>query len=539
MTKATSSNPAKRHTAATYIDPGINIHRGNPFIAALPPSQSKKEALRDLRRRLIGTDEERALPAHLRLHLVENLSRAFIPMDVHWYIEQRISSLLRNGYISRNPILDGQYWNASGRQGELMSDMPTGSNVDFETTGSGFMILGGSGNGKTTAVQRVLRRYPQVIEHTEYNGKPCAYSQIVWLRLEAPENSSLQELVLTFFEEIDVLLGSNYFKSHGGNGRYSLRQMIPTIPAVINAHAIGMIIFDELQNLKPNRSGGHLTILNFLMKLINVTRVPIVTIGTFGAAKILCSQFRLLRRITSGGGLIWERMSYGPLWQLFVEQLMGYQYLKLVTPYSNRLAAVLYDETQGITAYAVSVFQEAQRLAIDAGKDEVITEKLLRSAGQRQTEMVRTVIKALKDNKPQLVPVMEDVFMLDLERFIGSPMAFTEGAIPTGLPIAARPSTQSKELLEDLGVPPAAVGDSTDTTAEPAAEPAKSRTADNAEGQSVPTVDTLERQGAIESTEADKALLACITKNLEKKISPVEIAESKGFLREVATYLPV
>lgn len=314
------------------------------------------------------------------------------------------------------------------------------------------MILGGSGNGKTTAVQRSLYQYPQHIVHTKYRGQPFPFHQIVWLRLEAPEKCSLQELVSTFFIEVDRVIGTNYFETHGGKGRLPPSVTVPKIPAIINAHGIGMIVFDELQNLRVDGSAGHLNILNFLMKVINVTNVPIVTIGTYQAAKVLCDQFRLLRRLTSGGALIWDRMAYGALWKVFVEVVWQYQCLKQITPYSDRLAARLYWETQGITAYAISVFQQVQRMAIHAGGDEVITETLLEAAAKKQTEAVRIVIRALREGKPSLCSVMDDVFMVDLDRFISTFATYSQGGAPVELPSVVQPSKPAAELIADLGV---------------------------------------------------------------------------------------
>ena len=457
--------PLQQGQPAVYSDAGLEIYAGNPLIEALPRIQSGDEARVSLRRKPRLLPEDRAKPPHIRLHLVEELKRVFIPMAVHETIERTISTLLRDSYVARNPLPDAKYWHTARLQAPLI-DAADDNDADLESAGRGFMILGGSGNGKTTCVRRVLRRYPQHVIHTSYKGEACHLHQIVWLRLEAPENCSLQELISTFFEEVDKVVGTNYYQSHGGSGKLPPRVTIPRIPAIIAAHAIGIIVFDELQNLKPNRSGGHLMILNFLMKLINVTQVPVVTIGTFQAAKVLCEEFRLLRRITAGGGLIWDRMSYGATWKTFVTQMWRHQCLQSKTAYSDRFAAILYWWTQGIADYAVSTFQEVQRMAIASGGDEAITEALLIAAAEKQTRSVRAVMTALRDGNPKLCAIMNDVFMVDMDRFISTFSTYSQGGAPMEMPVVVTSKTACDELVADLGdsiagtCPPKAAGKS-------------------------------------------------------------------------------
>lgn len=522
----------ERGVAAKYGDPGLEIYRGNPFLEALPNIPTADETVVELSRTPRIGDDVGTLEPHLRVHLVEEVGKIFVPLEIHENIAQRISCLLRNGYVARNPLNDGEYWARAEEQGSRMNTSPDAAG-SLETTGNGFMILGGSGNGKTTTVQRILHRYPQLIRHTKYKSKPFSYNQIVWLRLEAPERCSLQELILTFFAEIDALLGTDYYRSHGGNGRLSPAVMVPRIAAIVHAHAIGMIVFDELQNVRPDKSGGHLYVLNFLTKLINVTQIPVVTIGTFQAAKILCAQFRLLRRITSGGGVIWDRMDYGPFWKVFVKQLWKHQCLVKATPYSDWFAAILYEATQGIAAYAVAVFQETQRLAINLGGDEAITENLLRSAAEKQTGMVKTVIRALKNGNPESLPIMDDVFMPDLDWFISTSLTFSKGEVPQRTPPPRVPREPSKELRADLGDPVV------ENTAEvvPNSPPTPEETGSSEHQKKILPGKTKEepkpkrRSKAVTAGEPTALLLAMRAAS-ETKIALGDTASECGFLRD-------
>lgn len=55
---------------------------------------------------------------------------------------------------------------------DLMSDALMRGNASAASIGGGnsFSVIGVSGLGKSTALQRVLSLFPQVIEHTQYHG---------------------------------------------------------------------------------------------------------------------------------------------------------------------------------------------------------------------------------------------------------------------------------------------------------------------------------------------------------------------------------
>src|SRR5205814_1633704 len=80
-----------RQTVAQYLDQDIERYRGNPFIEALPPIFTEDQAMDLLARYPKYDEKERLLPAHLRLHLVLNVSECFVCLPVHLDLEQRFS----------------------------------------------------------------------------------------------------------------------------------------------------------------------------------------------------------------------------------------------------------------------------------------------------------------------------------------------------------------------------------------------------------------------------------------------------------------
>ncbi|WP_164722734.1 ATP-binding protein, partial [Enterobacter hormaechei] len=69
-------------------------------------------------------------------------------------------------------------------------------------------IVGLSGIGKTTAIDAVLRTYPdQVIRHEIYQGSRLPITQIVWLKVTCPENGSISSFCREFARQLDQALG--------------------------------------------------------------------------------------------------------------------------------------------------------------------------------------------------------------------------------------------------------------------------------------------------------------------------------------------
>ncbi|MBW9234345.1 ATP-binding protein, partial [Leptospira santarosai] len=132
--------------------------------------------------------------------------------------------------------------------------------------------------GKSTSVNRVLSNFPQVIIHNEYNGQHFNQIQLVWLKLDAPSTSSLKALCLQFFMKVDEILGTNNYKKYVSRNA-SVDIMLPLISQLAQNIGLGLLIIDEIQNIK-NRGADQ--IMNFFVSLINAG-VNLALIGTPGA----------------------------------------------------------------------------------------------------------------------------------------------------------------------------------------------------------------------------------------------------------------
>jgi len=393
---------------ATYQDPLVPLYRGNPLIEALPAINSTEDAYRRLAYFPEYQGNHRHLPNEIRLHLIYNANQFFKPNWVHLDLEQRISRLLRAGYLARNPCARG-YWQEINERVEDASDP-----LRLRATATGFNLVGISGIGKSTAVEAVLQLYPQVLIHHQYGERAFSFVQVVWLKLDCPFDGSIKGLCVNFFQELDAILGTDYYKSYARRGRASTDELLGHMKRLTALHGLGCLVIDEIQHLSVAKSAGISRMLNFFVQMVNTMGLPVVLVGTYKALPLLTSEFRQARRASGQGDFVWERMQPGEIWQMFVETLWQYQYVKIPSPLTAQLSEVLYDASQGITDFAVKAYLLAQMRAISTGIETVNTD-LIRSVALDSFRLASEVLEALRTNDWQKLKLVPDIQLVDLE----------------------------------------------------------------------------------------------------------------------------
>ncbi|WP_047154582.1 ATP-binding protein [Aneurinibacillus tyrosinisolvens] len=403
---------------AEYKEQLVKEYQNNPFSESLPPILTKEETIDRLAVYPPFHEEERLLDGHVRFHLIQRLFQYFQPLGIHLDLESRISRLIRQGYLARNPFKP-EYARSlqEGHQMVLRGNIELTSNEVFRTTSSGLTILGASGLGKTTAINRILGMLPQVIVHSNYKGNKFSMYQLVWLKLDLPFDGSIKGLCLDFFRKVDDLLGTTYYKKFG-SARQPIASMQPAMATIATNYGLGLLCIDEIQHLSTAKSQGSEKMLNFFVTLMNMFALPIVLIGTNKSMNVLQSQFRQARRGSGQGDMVWERMNRGELsWDLFVEGMWDFQWTRKPTPLTQELKDVLYDECQGITDIAVKIYAMSQVRAISTGKEE-ITASLIRKVAKENFRLVQPMILALKNGDIKKIAQYEDLRPIEIDAFL-------------------------------------------------------------------------------------------------------------------------
>jgi hypothetical protein len=403
---------------AVYLPQVVEDYKDNPFIEALPPILSLSEAV-DAMTVTPGYNEvERELDVHYRFHCVQRLFRYFQPLDTHLDIEQRISRAIRQGYVSRNPL--GPQYAQRIRQCAEATEARSFEATDFrsvKSTAAGFTIIGMSGVGKTTAVERVLSLYPQCITHVQYGEQPFYLKQLTWMKLDCPYDGSIKGLCLSFFAEADRILDASYSKRF--HSATTVDAMIPKMAHIASAHGIGLLVIDEIQHLSMAKSGGSEKMLNFFVTLVNTIGIPVLLIGTTKAMSILQSEFRQARRGSGQGDLLWDRMQNDTSWRIMLQSMWEYQWTTKHCPLAAELEQALYDESQGIIDIAVKLYALAQIKAIADGT-ETVTPASIREVAAERLRLVKPMLDALRAGDKKKLLQYEDIRPISVEDYIAA-----------------------------------------------------------------------------------------------------------------------
>ena len=335
----------------------------------MPPFLLGDEPVRLLAHYPKYKEEDRALPPELRYHLTTKVRHFFEPLPIVQDLRQRFDSMLRSGYEERNPPERGFWSNLDGKLETLKLNILTPQDQLYTRllplTALGFTILGMSGVGKTKAIEAILSLYPQLIIHSKYHNRDFNWLQVVWLKLECPYDGSTKGLCQNFLAALDSVLGTNYLKQYGRDGKASKNEMMLHIARLASIHTLGMLVIDEVQRISKASSGGVGEMLNFFTELVNTVGVPIVLVGTYKALSVLMGEFHQARRGSGQGDLHWFPMKEDSVWKQFVESLWDYQYTREKTDLTPQLSHTLYEVSQGITDIAVQAYMLAQRRAIN------------------------------------------------------------------------------------------------------------------------------------------------------------------------------
>ena len=391
---------------AVYREQVIKEYQNHPLIEALPEIYSKSDVVELLSFYPFFDKQARELEGQHRLHLIQRLFNVFQVLPAHIDMESRISRLIRQGYIGRNP-LNPMYASTMIQGHEAILSK---SNLWFnQAIPRSFTIIGPSGVGKSTAVAKILELMPQVIVHSEYKKRELNFTQLVWLRLECPHDGSVKGLVNQFFISVDGLLGTSYFNKYGRSNKLSVNTLIPIMTQVCRSIGLGILVIDEIQNISLRGTGANL-MLNFFVTLSNVIGTPLILIGTPKAMNVLQKEFRQARRGSGQGDMIYDRLRQDEYWRIFLEAIWKYQWVRKPVELTDEFVSVMYEESQGVIDIALKLFALSQTRAVSTGK-ETLSSTLISRVADENLKLVKPMIIALKTGDMKSIAQYEDIYL--------------------------------------------------------------------------------------------------------------------------------
>lgn len=407
---------------ADYHQPPLDEYCGNPLIEALPRINAPEDIAPVLHIRPSFKPEELNLPAHIRTHCIKRLKNWVEPRPAYFEVESILSSLIRQGYLSRHPFKPTtmRMLYALGRRDP--SELST--RVRQSNVAGAFVMEGLSGVGKSTMLETLLALYPQVIEHSRYQDTPFLQKQITYLIVPCPSEASPRALCLEFFKAVDDIVGTNYYAQYA-NSRHGSDVLLIEMALIAVTFHIGVLVIDEIQNLKAARSSSRALakspgkavsrllspkaqeLMNFFVKLINWVGIPTIFVGTGDVMPLFDEAMRYVRRATGDGHIIVSAIPQDSAeWHSLVAKLWRYQWLK--APLSFNLKACQIPASKeamissrchflscGVPDVLVKLFMQAQWLALRSER-ETLDIALLDEAYDTQLVALHPSLESLR-----------------------------------------------------------------------------------------------------------------------------------------------
>lgn len=407
---------------AEYREQEVMEYQNNPFIEALPPILTKEEAIDKLAYYPPFDENERNLDSHIRVHLVQRLFQYYQPIFQSLDLESRVSRMIRMGYVHRNPIKPEFAQGLHENYKSILNANIDMYNSNFKSTSSAMTILGPSGIGKSKMINMILSTLPQLIVHSRFKDNDFNMYQLVWFKLDCSFDGNIKGICIDAFRSLDSLLGTSYYKRFG-SARMPIASMQPALSQMLKVHGVGLLVIDEVQSLSVAKSGGAERMMNFFHYLSNMG-TPILLIGTPKALPYLRGDFRQARRGSSQGDMIMERMKKDSNWDLILEGMWDYQWVRKPTPLTQEIKDIMFDESGAITDIAIKLFMMSQVKAISSGKEE-ITPSLIRKVARENLQLIQPMINALRSGDIKAISRYEDITPIDIEGFINKEFATT------------------------------------------------------------------------------------------------------------------
>lgn len=354
-------------------------YTGNPLIEALPEKQSQTALLNSLAIYPDLPDEFRytgdALNREEFLIRIDTLRQ---PLEIYFDVFRDIERAIKQGYCSKSPLSATTQNFLHYPVGNQCAVVPNTGR--FVSTARGITLIGESGTGKTTMLEQILLHFPQVIKHHIYKGETLGFrDQIVWIKVECPDKSSVRELCLEILLGLDEAAGFDFTKPESRTS-----DLMVQIEQRIKSCNLGLLVIDEMQNIHFERTSGESGLLKFIKKIVNSLGVPIVFCANPPFDMTLMRLSQNARRGESGGAYYMDRLAYdSPSWTAFISQLWQLQWTNVQTPLTDALSRKLYDLSVGNIDFARRTYTRAQRLVMGTG-DESICEAVLQDAYERE-----------------------------------------------------------------------------------------------------------------------------------------------------------
>lgn len=367
--------------------------RDNILAQQLPLPESIEEILEKMSVTPDAEDlEVRSLPLEYRMNKLDSLQNVYLPTDRHASALQRVVRLMRWGYRYRdpdNPVVTKFIYD--------LIDKGPGPGLSRQGGGGGaigLVITGPTGTGKTSFLDR-LSAYlgANVLIHTEIGGRECRQPQILHLRIQCPEKSSLGSLTLSILDKIDEQLGTR----HGQAAKnLSIPKLSDRVCAMCTTYFVGAVIIDDVQHL-PAGHADTAAMLNFFTNFMERTGIPLILTGTVKLDILLAAEPSAASKLSAKGKIQFTRLEEdSEEWWMLCNTLWMHSITDTLLPMPEELPRELHFYTQGISR----ILRETMYVIHErmAANDEPFSTDMLKNIAANELLKYQSVMQAIRLN---------------------------------------------------------------------------------------------------------------------------------------------
>lgn len=359
---------------AVYSPAILPEHQGNPLIEALPSKIGRDAVMDAFAFYPAYSSDDRELDALARDEYLIRLEQLRQPLPIYYECFRSIERAMKVGYSAKDPFSPTTLNYLHYAWDERPTITPQSG--AFQPKGCGITLVGESGVGKTSMLEQILHCFPNVIHHSHYHGKEMEFKeQVVWVKVDCPHNASVRELCESILLELDISLHCGITPP----GK-TIGALIRQIEQRIKTSFLGILVIDEMQNIRISRAGGEDNLLRFLHSLVNNLGIPLCFCANPPFDLTLSKTLKAARRAESGGYFSMEVLGHSDKsWRHFINELWLLQWTNVETPLTDKLSNKIHTLSVGNLDLAHRIYREAQRMVIGTG-DERITEVGLEQA---------------------------------------------------------------------------------------------------------------------------------------------------------------
>lgn len=374
----------------------MDCYKGNPFIESLPPVMDKDSFFSRIAEKP-GLVYGKAIEVLISLiHQIRN--SLFIPLSYHYFLYLKICNIIRENYRMRTPL----EWTKTINEIKRWYDHPNQLPPFIRHPILGLSVLGVSGMGKSTMLDKILRLFPQMIIHKELGVK-----QVVYLKIDCTMKGSTKHICRSFFDELDRVTGENYSRKYQRDSEEKLMIQMAN-KAVL--HQLGVLVIDEVHNLATATKSNCESVLNFFKELTNRIGVPIIYVGTAEAAPILFGNYQTASRTQGIGMPVLDRFQEeDPEWKYFVDKLWNCQIFPEPGEIPEEVRKMYYSQSQGVLREVMQVHCNAQEIALFNGSNLVTADNIRSTAHMLGATSV--AMKGLRNNNRTIKRHFNDLSM--------------------------------------------------------------------------------------------------------------------------------